>query len=55
MAAVVAGTDYCANVPGKSFGTSCAAAASIEDTSKADILLEKVGYLEKEPTTWNLE
>jgi CDP-diglyceride synthetase len=45
VAAVVAGTDYCANVRGKSFGKSCASAASFEDVSKADVLLEKVSNL----------
>ena len=42
MAAVAAGSDYCDNFPGKSFGTSREAAAKVQGESKADVLLEKV-------------
>ena len=44
VAACRAGTDYCQNIRGKSFGSSRAAAARIEGMSKADILLEKVWH-----------
>ena len=42
VAAVAAGSDYCDNFPGKSFGTSREAAAKVQGESKADVLLEKV-------------
>jgi len=45
VSACMAGTDYCQNIRGKSFGTSRAAAASIEGVSEADVLLEKVWHL----------